>query len=291
MEIVSHVQEMKDLSQRLRAQGKPIGFVPTMGFFHEGHLSLMRRARGECDILIVSIFVNPTQFVAGEDYESYPRDMERDLRMAAKEGVDIVFAPTPQEMYPEGYSTYVNVENLTERLCGEIRPGHFRGVTTVVTKLFNIVQPHRAYFGEKDYQQLVVIERMVRDLNMDVEIIRCPTVRDPDGLAASSRNIYLNLEERRAARVLYRALKQGELLFNHGIREAEQIKRKVKEILEGEPLVEPQYVEVVDGDTLEDVSVIEGNCVIALAARVGKARLIDNIILTETEGKDAAHTM
>jgi len=289
MEIVSHVQEMKDLSRRLRAQGKLIGFVPTMGFFHEGHLALMRRAREECTLLIVSIFVNPTQFAPGEDYQSYPRDLERDLRMAAEEGVDIVFAPTPQEMYPEGYSTYVEVENLTERLCGGIRPGHFRGVATVVTKLFNIVQPHRAYFGEKDYQQLVVIERMVRDLNMDVEIIRCPTVREPDGLAASSRNVYLNPEERRAAQALYRALKQGERLFNHGVREAELIKREVKEVLAREPLVEPQYVEVVDGNTLEDVSVVEGGCVLALAARVGRARLIDNIILTE--GGDAAHTV
>jgi len=213
MEVIQKPEEMQKRSLELRSQGKTIGFVPTMGYFHEGHLSLMRRARQECDVVVVSIYVNPLQFGPREDFNRYPRDLQRDLKMAEEVGVDIVFAPKDEDMYPEGYQTFVEVTELTRSLEGFYRPGHFRGVTTVVAKLFNIVLPHKAYFGEKDFQQLRVVQRMVRDLNFPVEIVPCPTVRETDGLAMSSRNTYLNTEERRAATVLYRALKAADELF------------------------------------------------------------------------------
>lgn len=279
MEVITSVSEMQSRAAKLRSDGKVIGFVPTMGYFHEGHLSLMRRARSECDIVVVSIFVNPIQFVPGEDYERYPRDVERDLRMAEGVGVDIVFHPSVEEMYPEGYATYVNVERLTEGLCGAFRPGHFRGVTTVVAKLFNIVMPHRAYFGEKDYQQLVVIKRMVRDLNFPIEIVPCPTVREEDGLAMSSRNVYLLPDERKAALSLSRGLMAAQKMFMSGERDAATLKRIVEEHLRSSELVRPQYVEVVDAETLEPIERVERDAVIAVAAFVGKARLIDNVIL------------
>lgn len=279
MEVITSVSEMQSRAAKLRSDGKVIGFVPTMGYFHEGHLSLMRRARSECDIVVVSIFVNPIQFVPGEDYERYPRDVERDLRMAEGVGVDIVFHPSVEEMYPEGYATYVNVEGLTEGLCGAFRPGHFRGVTTVVAKLFNIVMPHRAYFGEKDYQQLVVIKRMVRDLNFPIEIVPCPTVREEDGLAMSSRNVYLLPDERKAALSLSRGLMAAQKMFMSGERDAATLKRIVEEHLRSSELVRPQYVEVVDAETLEPIERVERDAVIAVAAFVGKARLIDNVIL------------
>lgn len=279
MEVITSVSEMQSRSMKMRCDGRVIGFVPTMGYFHEGHLSLMRRAKSECDIVVVSIFVNPIQFAPGEDYERYPRDIERDLKMAEEVGVDIIFSPSIEEMYPEGYSTYVHVEKLTEGLCGAFRLGHFRGVTTVVTKLFNIVMPHKAYFGEKDYQQLVVIKRMVRDLNFPIEIVPCPTVREEDGLAMSSRNVYLSPEEKRAALLLSRGLMAAKELFERGERNAKALKRIVEEHLRSSPIVQPQYIEVVDAETLEPVECIEGDVVIALAAFVGKARLIDNVIL------------
>lgn len=279
MEVITSVSEMQSRAAKLRSDGKVIGFVPTMGYFHEGHLSLMRRARSECDIVVVSIFVNPIQFVPGEDYERYPRDVERDLRMAEGVGVDIVFHPSVEEMYPEGYATYVNVEGLTEGLCGAFRPGHFRGVTTVVAKLFNIVMPHRAYFGEKDYQQLVVIKRMVRDLNFPIEIVPCPTVREEDGLAMSSRNVYLLPDERKAALSLSRGLMAAQKMFMSGERDAATLKRIVEEHLRSSELVRPQYVEVVDAETLEPIERVERDAVIAVAAFVGKARLIDNVVL------------
>jgi len=279
MEVITSVSEMQSRAAKLRSDGKVIGFVPTMGYFHEGHLSLMRRARSECDIVVVSIFVNPIQFVPGEDYERYPRDVERDLRMAEGVGVDIVFHPSVEEMYPEGYATYVNVERLTEGLCGAFRPGHFRGVTTVVAKLFNIVMPHRAYFGEKDYQQLVVIKRMVRDLNFPIEIVPCPTVREEDGLAMSSRNVYLLPDERKAALSLSRGLMAAQKMFMSGERDAATLKRIVEEHLRSSELVRPQYVEVVDAETLEPIERVERDAVIAVAAFVGKARLIDNVVL------------
>lgn len=273
------VSKMQSRAMQLRGEGKVIGFVPTMGYFHEGHLSLMRRAKSECDVVVVSIFVNPIQFAPGEDYERYPRDIERDLRMADEVGVDIIFYPSAEEMYPEGYVTYVNVEKLTEGLCGAFRPGHFRGVTTVVAKLFNIVMPHRAYFGEKDYQQLMVIKRMVRDLNFPIEIVPCPTVREEDGLAMSSRNAYLSQDERQAALALSRGLMAAEKLFASGEKDAAKLKHAVEEHLRSSELVRPQYVEVVDAETLEPVERIERDAVIAVAAFVGKARLIDNVIL------------
>lgn len=279
MEVIRKPEEMQKCSLELRSQGKIIGFVPTMGYFHEGHLSLMRRAREEGDVVVVSIYVNPLQFGPREDFNRYPRDFQRDLRMAEEVGVDIVFAPKDEDMYPEGYQTFVEVTDLTRSLEGFYRPGHFRGVTTVVAKLFNIVFPHKAYFGEKDFQQLRVIQRMVRDLNFPVEIVPCPTVRETDGLAMSSRNAYLNPEERRAATVLHRALKAADEIFKSGERNVARLKAKVWEVLATEPLIRPQYVEIVDAQTLEPVFTIDRPAVILLAAFVGQTRLIEEWVL------------
>ncbi len=280
MEVIKSPSEMQQRASAWRREGKVIAFVPTMGYFHEGHLSLMREGRERGDVLVVSIFVNPTQFGPGEDFDRYPRDMERDLRMAEEVGVDVIFAPTVEEMYPEGYQTYVEVEKVTKYLCGLSRPGHFRGVTTVVTKLFNIVKPHVALFGQKDYQQLITIERMVKDLNMDVEIVGMPTVREEDGLAASSRNVYLSPEERKAALSLYRSLRRAEELFSEGVRESQRILEEVKKVLEAEPLVKIDYVHVCDPETLEDIEgPIGERALVAVAAKVGTTRLIDNTLL------------
>lgn len=281
MKVISKPEEMQRLSLKLRSEGKTIGFVPTMGYFHEGHLSLMRKARQECDVVVVSIYVNPLQFGPREDFNRYPRDIERDLKMAESVGVDIVFAPRDEEMYPEGYQTFVEVTELTRGLEGLHRPGHFRGVTTVVAKLFNIVLPHKAYFGEKDFQQLRVVQRMVRDLNFPVEIVPCPTVREEDGLAMSSRNTYLSPDERKAATILYRSLKAADDLFKNGERNAARLKAKVWEVLATESLVRPQYVEIVDAETLEPVSTVDRPSVILLAAFVGQARLIDEWVLSD----------
>ena len=280
MEVIKSPSEMQQRASAWRREGKVIAFVPTMGYFHEGHLSLMREGRKRGDVLVVSIFVNPTQFGPGEDFDRYPRDMKRDLRMAEEVGVDVIFAPTVEEMYPEGYQTYVEVEKVTQHLCGLSRPGHFRGVTTVVTKLFNIVKPHVALFGQKDYQQLITIERMVKDLNMDVEIVGMPTVREEDGLAASSRNVYLSPEERKAALSLYRSLRRAEELFSEGVRESQRILEEVKKVLEAEPLVKIDYVHVCDLETLEDIEgPIGERALVAVAAKVGTTRLIDNTLL------------
>jgi len=280
MEVIKSPSEMQQRASAWRREGKVIAFVPTMGYFHEGHLSLMREGRKRGDVLVVSIFVNPTQFGPGEDFDRYPRDMKRDLRMAEEVGVDVIFAPTVEEMYPEGYQTYVEVEKVTQHLCGLSRPGHFRGVTTVVTKLFNIVKPHVALFGQKDYQQLITIERMVKDLNMDVEIVGMPTVREEDGLAASSRNVYLSPEERKAALSLYRSLRRAEELFSEGVRESQRILEEVKGVLEAEPLVKIDYVHVCDPETLEDIEgPIGERALVAVAAKVGTTRLIDNTLL------------
>ena len=281
VEVISKPEKMQRLSLKLRSEGKTIGFVPTMGYFHEGHLSLMRKARQECDVVVVSIYVNPLQFGPREDFNRYPRDIERDLKMAESVGVDIVFAPTDEEMYPEGYQTFVEVTELTRGLEGIHRPGHFRGVTTVVAKLFNIVLPHKAYFGEKDFQQLRVVQKMVRDLNFPVEIVPCPTVREEDGLAMSSRNTYLSPDERKAATILYRSLKAADELFKSGERNATRLKAKVWEVLATEPLVRPQYVEIVDVETLEPVYTVDRPSVILLAAFVGQARLIDEWVLSD----------
>lgn len=280
-EIVREINRMKEISRKAREEGKIIGFVPTMGYFHEGHLSLVRKAREECDIVVVSLFVNPIQFGPQEDYHSYPRDEERDAEMARDVGVDVLFIPSASEMYPDGYSTYVEVQGLTEGLCGRFRPGHFRGVTTVVLKLFNIVNPQRAYFGEKDYQQLKVIEKMTRDLNLDIQIVPCPTVREEDGLAMSSRNAYLSQEERKAATVIYRSLLEAKRLYEEGERNARKIEQIVEKNLRGEKLVKKiDYVEVVHPETLEELETIgEEGAVLAVALWIGKARLIDNIKL------------
>jgi len=280
MEVIKSPSEMQQRASAWRREGKVIAFVPTMGYFHEGHLSLMREGRERGDVLVVSIFVNPTQFGPGEDFDRYPRDMERDLRMAEEVGVDVIFAPTVEEMYPEGYQTYVEVEKVTKYLCGLSRPGHFRGVTTVVTKLFNIVKPHVALFGQKDYQQLITIQRMVKDLNMDVEIVGMPTVREEDGLAASSRNVYLSPEERKAALSLHRSLRRAEELFSEGVRESQRILEEVKKVLEAEPLVKIDYVHVCDPETLEDIEgPIGERALVAVAAKVGTTRLIDNTLV------------
>ena len=279
MELVKRVKDMKALSQRWREEGKSIGFVPTMGYLHEGHLSLVRQARRDNDVVVVSIFVNPTQFGPGEDFERYPRDLDRDISLLEPIGVDVAFVPEAQDMYPPNYRTYVEVEDITTRLCGASRPGHFRGVTTVCCKLFNIVQPHRAYFGKKDFQQYVVLRSMVRDLNMGLEIIPMPIVREPDGLAMSSRNTYLNPEERKAALCLYRSLKRAQELFAQGEKDADTIRREVMRVIQAEPLAAIDYVEVVDPDLFTPVKEVKVGTLVALAVKIGPARLIDNIQL------------
>ena len=277
MKIVEKVKEMQAISLAEKRVGKRVGFVPTMGYLHEGHLSLVRRARRENDVVVVSIFVNPTQFGPNEDFERYPRDLKRDAELLKREGVDYLFHPKAEEMYPPGYSTFVEVEGLTETLCGAKRPGHFRGVATIVTKLLNIVQPDRAYFGEKDFQQLQVIKRLVRDLNIPVEVVGCPIVREKDGLALSSRNTYLSSEERESALALYRGLKLAKELFESGERNAERIKREVERLILSHPKVSKvDYVEIVDSETLKPVKEVKEGDTIALAVFVGKTRLIDN---------------
>lgn len=270
---------MSMITKELHLKGKSIGFVPTMGALHEGHLSLVRRAKDENDITVVSIFVNPTQFAPGEDYERYPRDLEGDRQKLEKLEVDYLFYPDVQSLYPQGYSTYVTVENLSDKLCGKFRPGHFRGVATVVCKLFNIVKPTRAYFGQKDYQQTLVIRRMVEDLNFDVEIIVCPTVREVDGLAMSSRNLYLNEKERQAATILYRSLKEAEKVLKLQ-QSPQKAKEKMMEILKSEPLItEIQYAGVYDPLTLQEIEQKNNRYLIALAVKIGQTRLIDNLVV------------
>ncbi|GFN22867.1 MAG: pantoate--beta-alanine ligase [Thermoanaerobacteraceae bacterium] len=286
MELLKTVAEVRRWARERREQKQRIGFVPTMGYLHEGHLALARRARERCDAVIMSIFVNPTQFGPREDFASYPRDLERDLRLAEEVGVDAVFAPEVEEMYPPGYSTYVEVEGVTEVLCGASRPGHFRGVATVVTKLLNIVQPDEAFFGQKDYQQSVVVRRMAADLNIPVEIITVPTVREPDGLALSSRNKYLNEEERRQALCLYRALKLGEEMILSGERRAEAVRQAMVEEISRYPLARIDYVSVNDAETLKPLKEISGRVLLAVAVWIGKTRLIDNLVVEGRRGKD-----
>jgi pantoate--beta-alanine ligase len=258
---------------------RPLGLVPTMGYLHEGHLALVRCARAENASVAVSIFVNPTQFGEADDYAQYPRDLERDLALLKAENVDLVFAPGVEEMYPAGASTSVIVEGLTERLEGEFRPGHFRGVATVVAKLCNIVQPDRAYFGQKDAQQLQVVRKMVRDLDMPVEVRAVPTVREPDGLALSSRNVRLSPEERKVALVLSRALREAEQRYRAGERSGVVLRQVMREVLAKEPLARPDYVSVADPQTLLELDRIDGPAVLSLAVRIGPVRLIDNIPL------------
>jgi pantoate--beta-alanine ligase len=287
MKIVKSVSEMQQLADLWRRDGKVIAFVPTMGYLHEGHLALMRAARKEGDVLVISIFVNPIQFGPQEDYERYPRDLERDLRLAESVNVDVVFAPEVKEMYPDGFQTIVDVTELSKPLCGKSRPGHFRGVATVVTKLFNIVKPHVAVFGEKDFQQLVVIRRMVKDLNMDVRIIGHPIVREADGLAMSSRNVYLSPEERKVALRLSQSLKKARRLVAQSVLDAQEILKAVVFHLCQDDALRLDYAELRDPETLEEVSVVNKPTLLAIAAFVGKTRLIDNCILDPAEAYTA----
>lgn len=280
MKVIKTIKEMQEHSRALSLKGIRIGFVPTMGALHEGHLSLVRQARKDNDVVIVSIFVNPIQFGPQEDFARYPRDLEGDREKLKNESVDIIFYPDIDDMYPEGYRTYVEVDGISEKLCGAFRPGHFRGVATVVTKLFNIVKPHRAYFGLKDYQQTVIIKKMVQDLNMDIEIITCPTVREPDGLAMSSRNLYLKPDERRAATVIYRTLLEVEKLIRES-RNPVEIRTVMLKSLRSEPLVTSiDYAGLYDPDTLEEIKDYsqKKEILIAIALRIGNTRLIDNIL-------------
>ncbi|WP_026441847.1 pantoate--beta-alanine ligase [Pseudacidobacterium ailaaui] len=279
MLIFQSIQETQSACAQLRGEGRVLGFVPTMGALHEGHLSLVRAARAECDVVAVSIFVNPTQFGPNEDYAKYPRTLEQDCGLLEREGVHLVFAPTADEMYPEGASTFVLVEGVSERLDGASRPGHFRGVATVVSKLFHIVCPHKAYFGQKDAAQVAVLRKMVRDLNFPVQLVVCPTVREADGLAMSSRNRYLSPEERRQALVLSRSLKRVEEMVEQGERAAHRLIAAAREVFAEEPSVRVDYISVVDPDTLREVSEVSTGTLVALAAFVGGTRLIDNTIL------------
>lgn len=271
---------MQALSNELR-KDRRIGFVPTMGYLHEGHLALVRKARELADVVVVSIFINPTQFGPKEDLAKYPRDFDRDASLLEQEKTDIIFFPDNKEMYPKGYSTYVQVRDLQNHLCGRSRTGHFVGVATVVTKLFNIVKPHFAVFGQKDYQQLKVIERMVQDLDMELEIIGYPTVREPDGLAMSSRNTYLSPDERSRALLISAGLKEAERLFRNGTRDASLIQQEVERILNSKEGIDIEYVSIADPETLENVEQIKDRALVAIACHVGKTRLIDNTILVE----------
>lgn len=279
MEIIQRILPMREASKKARSEQKTIGFVPTMGFLHEGHLSLVREARKSCDFTVVSIFVNPTQFAPTEDLDKYPRDVTRDAELLAAEKVDCIFLPKAEEMYPESFRTYVTTRELGERLCGKSRPTHFEGVTTVVMKLFHIVDPHLAFFGQKDAQQFVIIQRMVRDMNMDLEIVRCPIVREPDGLAMSSRNVYLNQEERKSATVLHRALEHARKRIEDGERKSKTLIGEMKELIEKEATARIDYVAITDLVELKNVSRVKGKCLIALAVYFGSTRLIDNILV------------
>lgn len=281
MRIIESVRDMQAHVNALREEGRRIAFVPTMGYFHEGHLDLMREARRRADCVVVSIYVNPTQFGPQEDLAKYPRDFERDRTLAEDVGVDVIFFPSDGEMYPPGYQTAVEVEGVTRNLCGKSRPGHFRGVTTVCAKLFNIVKPHITVFGKKDFQQLTTIRRMVTDLNLDLEVVGMPTTREADGLAMSSRNVYLNEAERRSALCLSRSLKMAEALFQKGEQDAEHVLQLVQSFITSYPHTEIDYVQICDVDTLQDVAVISGRAVLAMAVRVGNTRLIDNHVFGE----------
>ena len=281
MKLVKTIEEVKSIIREWKKNGESIGFVPTMGYLHEGHGSLITKAREHNDKVVVSIFVNPMQFGENEDLDSYPRDIEKDSAYVESLGGDLIFNPEPSEMYNDGFCSYVDMSVLTEELCGLSRPVHFRGVCTVVNKLFNIVQPDRAYFGQKDAQQLAIIKRMVKDLNMNLEIIGCPIVREEDGLAKSSRNTYLNEEERKAALILNQSLKLGKELLDSGCRDANEVRKIITENIEKEPLARIDYVKVVDGMTMQQVEKIEKEVLVAIAVYIGKTRLIDNLIFGE----------
>ncbi|OHB63860.1 MAG: pantoate--beta-alanine ligase [Planctomycetes bacterium RBG_13_50_24] len=279
MEITKTIEEIRGMVKAARSKGKKIGLVPTMGALHVGHISLFEAAAKNCDFVVVSIFVNPIQFGPGEDFEKYPRPLEADLEICRKARVDVVFAPEPEQMYPAKNITWVNVEKLTESLCGRSRPGHFRGVTTVCAKLFNIIAPDAAYFGQKDAQQAIVIKRMAADLNMPLEIVICPTVREPNGLAVSSRNQYLTEQQKKDAAHIYKSLQTCRRLIDAGTTETRQIIAEMQKILQQIPSGQIEYVSIVDAETLDSIEKIEGKILAAVAVKLGPARLIDNILL------------
>ncbi|TXL63691.1 pantoate--beta-alanine ligase [Cerasibacillus terrae] len=276
---INSIDELKANLKACKEKGLSIGLVPTMGYLHEGHLSLIKKAREDNDIVVVSIFVNPTQFGPKEDFDQYPRDRQKDLEKCEENQCDYVFLPQVNEMYPEGFSTYVEVEKLGQVLCGESRPTHFEGVATILTKLFNITKADRAYFGQKDAQQLIIVQKMVKDLNMDIEIIGCPIVREKDGLALSSRNTYLSEEERKDGLLLYESLVRAKELIDGGERNVSTIKQEMKGIINRGKNSEIDYIEFVNGKTLAPVSEVSGNVLIAIAVQVGNTRLIDNVII------------
>jgi pantoate--beta-alanine ligase len=279
MEVAKTIEEVRSLVSNARSKGSKIGLVPTMGALHIGHISLIEAADKDCDFVAVSIFVNPTQFGPGEDFEKYPRPLEADLEICRKAHVDVVFAPEPEQMYPAKNITWVNVEKLTEPLCGRSRPGHFRGVTTVCAKLFNIVAPDAAYFGQKDAQQAIVIKRMAADLNMPLEIVICPTVREPNGLAVSSRNQYLSEQQKKDAANIYKSLQTCRRLIDDGTTETRQIIAEMQKILQQIPSGQIEYISIVDAETLESIEKIAGEVLAAVAVRIGTTRLIDNILV------------
>ncbi len=278
MKIVKTIEEVRNIISQWRAEGMSVGLVPTMGFLHEGHKSLIDRAVSENDRVVVSDFVNPTQFGPNEDLEAYPRDINHDAELCEKAGAALIFNPEPSEMYYDDCEAYVNINSLSDELCGKSRPIHFKGVCTVVSKLFNIVKPDRAYFGQKDAQQLAIIKRMVRDLNFDVQIVGCPIIREADGLAKSSRNTYLSSEERKAALILSKAVKLGEDMAKNGENDAEKIVSKMKELINTEPMARIDYVEAVDAISIKPVKKMDGAVLVAMAVYIGKTRLIDNFI-------------
>lgn len=279
MKTITEIDKMQVYSRIMKKDGKSIGLVPTMGYLHGGHVSLIKNARKQNDIVVLSIFVNPIQFGPDEDYQNYPRDSKRDEEIAKKEGVDIIFYPKKEDMYPKGFSTYIEVENLTENLCSSSRPGHFRGVATVVSKLFEIVKPDIAYFGQKDAQQAIIIKKMAKDLNMEVIIKVLPTVRESDGLALSSRNTYLSRNERHDAVILYESLKKAEGLFRSGERNSQNIINTMKDMIISKDSARIDYIKIVDLDTLKDMEEIRKDALAALAVFIGKTRLIDNMII------------
>lgn len=282
MKLITDIKEMQQFSLGAKRSGKSIIFVPTMGYLHDGHGSLLAKGRELGDILVMSIFVNPIQFGPQEDYAAYPRDLNKDLKMAEANKVDVVFSPTAEDMYPEGFQTYLDVERLSNHLCGLSRPGHFRGVATVVIKLFNIIKPDTALFGEKDFQQLLVIKRMAQDLNIGIDVVGMPIIREEDGLAMSSRNSHLNKRERKAALCLYQAVMKGQDMYERGIIDADTILKQVRNIIEAEPLAVIDYVKLCDSETLEDLNRISDKALLALAVKIGKTRLVDNIVLSNS---------
>lgn len=279
MEVFKRIKDIRKFIKEKQNEKKTIGLVPTMGYLHEGHLSLIKKSSEDNDITVVSIFVNPTQFGENEDLDQYPKDLNRDIKLAEKTGANVVFAPTVEELYPKGYQTYVNVKKLTQHLCGLKRSGHFKGVTTIVTKLFNIVNPDKAYFGQKDAQQVIVIKRMIKDLNVNIDIITCPIVRESDGLAKSSRNTYLNEEERKQSTVLFLSLMIAKQKIKDGERQAEKIIKTIEKNIKRKSLAKIDYISISNAETLEEIKQIKGEILIALAVKFGTTRLIDNIQL------------